>query len=480
MSSSQQKYNKFSSATHDSEQGKVFSSLDASDTPSTNQSFYNSLDGSSEESINMKNTKVRWIALFLICFSNFGPYFCFDNPQPLQATIESNLGIDDTQYNLLYTLYSLPNIALALVGGLIIDFLGVRRAMIFFSFLTIIGQAIVTYGASQMNFVGLLVGRLLFGIGEESLIVALHTMITKWFKGKELAFAFGINLTVSRMGSSLNSYMTPRIYEWSNGSLYMPFFIGTLLNAGSWICIISLSLLDKRADASEGTLHNDEKKSDRSVNFKDIKSLPLVYFLLLIDCGLLYGSYFGLMDNINKMMQERFGYTAASAGSFILIVYISSAMINPLFGLFVDKTGKRGAFLLGAATIALATHIDLLLLKDSDGINPNYYVVSALLGISLFISTFSPVFWPCISLVVDKKVTGTAFGLIGSMINLAIATVPLAVGYIHDKTNNVHFGYFWTEIALSGIVGMAILISAYVYIVDKKRGGILDEVNKKE
>src|SRR5207302_7842242 len=50
-------------------------------------------------------------------------------------------------------------------------------------------------------------GRLIFGMGAESLIVAVTTALAKWFKGKELSFAFGINLTVSRLGSfaALNS-----------------------------------------------------------------------------------------------------------------------------------------------------------------------------------------------------------------------------------------------------------------------------------
>jgi len=455
-----------------------YETVNVNETGTSSDSLLLIKHGASEFSSSQKGS-LRWIALFFICFSNFGPYFCFDNPQPLQNTIETQFQITTYQYNLLYTLYSLPNIVLALVGGLFIDKIGIRISMMFFSFLTIIGQVFVTLGAAHLSFPGLLVGRLLFGIGEESLIVGLHTMIAKWFKGKELAFAFGINLTVSRLSSSCNSFFTPRIYEWSGQVLAMPFIIGTILNCGSFICCLSLCYVDRKNDASKENSEEISKK-DHKISLKDFKSFTLLYYLLLINCGLLYGAYFGLSNNLNDMMLKRFGFNSKSAGSLILIIYISSAIINPLFGFFIDKIGKRGKFILVSAGICFFTHFLLLVLHDGTELSPNYGVIGALLAKGLFISILSPVFWPCISLVVDKKATGTAYGIVGSMVNLAIASVPLVFGAIHDATKDSHAGYFWPEVLLLILASVSIFVTTLICIVDKKTGGELEKIHKKE
>ena len=59
----------------------------------------------------------------------------------------------------------------------------------------------------------MMLGRFIFGLGGECMSVAQSAIISNWFKGKELSFAFGLNLSVSRLGSVLNGILVPMIAE---------------------------------------------------------------------------------------------------------------------------------------------------------------------------------------------------------------------------------------------------------------------------
>ena len=90
-----------------------------------------------------------------------------------------------------------------------IDRIGVKRATMLFGVLCWIG-AVITVATS--NFYVMAAGRLVFGLGAESLIVSVTTALAKWFKGKELSFAFGVNLTIARLGS----YLALRSPSWAH------------------------------------------------------------------------------------------------------------------------------------------------------------------------------------------------------------------------------------------------------------------------
>jgi MFS family permease len=72
------------------------------------------------------------------------------------------------EFNLLYSVYSFPNIILPFFGGYLVDFIGVRFGIILFSTLICLGQAVFAFSASIKNYPLALVGRIIFGLGGES------------------------------------------------------------------------------------------------------------------------------------------------------------------------------------------------------------------------------------------------------------------------------------------------------------------------
>jgi MFS family permease len=141
---------------------------------------------------------LRWIVLVFISMAMFGNYYVYDCIGPLADVLKTQLGFSDSNIGLLNAIYSFPNIIMVLIGGFIIDRIGTRKSTLLFAAICLVGAGLTSI-SGQLEIMA--AGRLVFGLGAESLIVAVTTAIAKWFKGKELSFAFGVNLTIARIGS---------------------------------------------------------------------------------------------------------------------------------------------------------------------------------------------------------------------------------------------------------------------------------------
>src|SRR6202050_2963510 len=146
----------------------------------------------------------RWLVLAFASLAMFGSYYAYDALSPLADVLKQQLGFTDWNIGFLQAIYSFPNIFTVLIGGIIIDRIGLRKSLMIFGLLSFLGPAI-TGASSHLSVMA--TGRLIFGMGAESLNVAVVTALARWFKGKELSFAFGLNLTASRLGTfaALNS-----------------------------------------------------------------------------------------------------------------------------------------------------------------------------------------------------------------------------------------------------------------------------------
>jgi MFS family permease len=141
---------------------------------------------------------VRWGVLFFVSLAMFGNYYVYDSIAPLADILRTNLGFSSTQVGTLNAIYSAPNILMVLIGGVLVDRFGTRRATVVFTVICLLG-AVIT--AMSDTFALMAVGRLVFGLGAESMIVAVTAALGQWFKGRQLGFAFGLNLSIARAGS---------------------------------------------------------------------------------------------------------------------------------------------------------------------------------------------------------------------------------------------------------------------------------------
>ena len=424
-------------------------------------------------------TNMRYVALALACCLLVGSYYCYDNPSALESYLtkaDGDFKLSNVNYNLLYSVYSFPNIVLPLFGGLLIDRMGIRIGVVLFSFLLIVGQFLVMMGGVTQNFSLMIVGRVVFGLGGESLGVTQSTLVAKWFGDKELAFALGLNIAISRLGSTMNQGLTPKLFEVDN-DYFRPLFVGLILCCASFIAGLGLCWMDREADRREGKLKGGANEVDESeqIKFSDFKNFNLTFWLLSINCMLIYGAFFSFTGNANDCLNKMFGVETTTAGLYLMIIYIISACVTPFFGKICDKYGNRASMMIFPLCLFVVA-ITLLIFYPADV--PGAATLFPLICTGIFYSTYAAIFWPCIALVVEKRTLGTAYGIVTSVQNLNLAISPIIFGAIHDNYPENRGGYFWAcaFVIFQALVGLFCAVA--INVVDYKNGNVLDKVNK--
>lgn len=217
----------------------------------------------------IKNERMRWLILFLSCMAMTGTYYSFDIPAALHQQLKDYM-VDNSSttpfsvyFNLLYSVYSIPNIILPFFGGKIVDSLGAHTSTLLFAALTLVGQILFAFGASAKSWGLMLLGRVVYGLGGESISVATSTLNNEWFQGKELALSFGINLAVSRLGSVMNNWLSPLVANEDGTDVAI--WLGVAMNLMSVIMAGSICWLTIRSGSSNSRLQIVDNTPNRQL-----------------------------------------------------------------------------------------------------------------------------------------------------------------------------------------------------------------------
>ncbi|KAI6055001.1 major facilitator superfamily domain-containing protein 1 isoform X2 [Marmota monax] len=409
----------------------------------------------------------RLVVLLLMCLLGFGSYFCYDSPAALQTQVKRDMQVNTTKFMLLYAWYSWPNVVLCFLGGFLIDrVFGIRWGTIIFSCFVCIGQVIFALGAIVNAFWLMEFGRFVFGIGGESLAVAQNTYAVSWFKGKELNLVFGLQLSMARIGSTVNMNVMGWLYseiEASLGSaghttLGFTLMVGAITCILSLICALALAYLDHRA---ERILHKEQGKTGEVIKLTDIKDFSLPLWLIFIICVCYYVAVFPFIGLGKVFFIEKFGFSPQEASAVNSVVYIISAPMSPIFGLLVDKTGKNIIWVLCAVATTLISHMMLAFTMWTP------WIAMCLLGLSY--SLLACALWPMVAFVVPEHQLGTAYGFMQSIQNLGLAIISIIAGMILDT-----WGYLFLEVFFVACVYLSLLSVVLLYLVNRVRDGNLN------
>jgi len=386
---------------------------------------------------------IRWIALLLVSLGMFGNYYIYDSISPLADLLKVQLGFSDSNIGLLNAIYSFPNIVMVLVGGLIIDRIGTRISVIIFTALIMLG-AVIT--AMTGNIWLMASGRLIFGLGAESMIVAVTTVIARWFKGKELSFAFGLNLTVARLGSflALNSPTWGRsLYEYWQSPLWITVYAGVF----AFICIIVYFFLDLYASKNYAL---PKEGSQDKIIFREIFQFPKSFWFITALCVTFYSAMFPFQTFAIKFFQEAHGTSREVGGNLSSILTLAAMIFTPLFGLLSDKIGKRSLLMMFGSLLIIPVYLMMAykvgkpdIMADSDFIHitisffdidaaiPLYLILPmAMMGIAF--SLVPAILWPSVAIIVDQSKLGTAYGLMTMIQNIGLFGFNLLIGFAND------------------------------------------------
>jgi MFS family permease len=383
----------------------------------------------------------RYTVMIFVSLLTFGSYFAYDSIGAIAPTLIKELGLDREFIGQTYTLYSVAAILSVFLGGLLIDKVGTRRASFFFSFLVTLGAAIVAIAPNTLVLYG---GRFIFGWGSESLVVAQSAIFSRWFKGKELAFSFGVGLTISRLGT---------LFSFNTEALIAEFFndYHAALWAAVLLCLVSMGanlvyiLLDKRAESALG-LH-EEGGGDKIV-LADIKKFSPSYWYVTLLCVTFYSAIFPFTALSTDFFHEKFGLplTAETEGGFLYQVFVNilhmfstaggtttiiifaSMVFAPIFGGLLDKFGRRASVMVLGSILMVPSFLTMAFTTVAPAIP------MVVLGASFVLVPAA--MWPSIPLIVEKNRVGTAFGLTTMIQNIGLALFPWLNGLLRDATHD--------------------------------------------
>ena len=433
--------------------------------------------------LNPSTKLYRFIVLFFASMLTFGSYFAYDIIGGIAPTLVEQLpGGSRETVSTLYTAYSIAAILALLVGGIMVDRLGVRLSSLIFSVLVLVGSLLVAFAQSLPV---LFIGRFVFGAGAEPLVVAQSAIMARWFKGKELALAFGVALTVSRLGTlfSLNTgELIAKRYKdvttWYGG-------YRAALMAAVLFCVISLianfiyNILDKRG---EKALQLPKPSSDKIV-FSEIKNFKPSFWYISLICVAFYSAIFPFTALSTDFFVDKwhiartapaqggffyevfssFLYMFSTAGGISSIIIFASMVLAPFAGHLLDKFGKRASIMIIGSLILIPSHLVMAV--------TNIYPAWPMMALGAAFVLVPAAMWPAIPLVVKAEQVGTAFGICTMIQNIGLALFPYLNGMLRDKTKS----YTASMLMFVGLGVLGLIFSIMLKLADRKANDVLDK-----
>jgi MFS family permease len=426
--------------------------------------------------MNPASRAYRIAILALVSFMIFGSYFAYDSVAAIETSLIDALKADRAAIGTMYSAYSFAAIVAVLVGGFLIDKIGTRRASLLFSAVLTAGACLVAYAPS----IGwIYVGRVLFGMGSEPLIVAQSAILARWFRGKELALSFGIALTVSRLGTLFTFNSEALIadrYGWRAA-----LWVAAALCGASLLTNLLYNVLDKKAGPILGL---GESGGADEIDWKQLRRggfSPSFWYVTLL-CVTFYSAIFPFTALSTDFFHDKWGIPEANtsglpffqavffnithmfttAQGMTTTIITASMIFAPFAGRLIDRVGRRASFMVLGSLLMIPAHLAM-----------GWTMISPVISMIVLGAAFVLVpaaMWPSIPLVVDKERVGTAFGLMTAIQNIGLLVFPYLNGQLRDASG----GYRWSQTMFAGLGVAGLVLALLLLATDRKSGHVLE------
>jgi MFS family permease len=444
----------------------------------------------------------RWGVMLLVSVAMATNYYFYDALSPLKDLMHSRLGFSSSDYGLFMSAYSWPNVflAMAIIGGIILDKIGIRITGSLFILLQVLGAAITAYGTTDYYINGGIgydfmasfapswspilkmttLGFFIFGLGAETTIVVISKVIVKWFKGKELALALGLNLAIGRLGMAAALILSPRMVSETNIS--WPIWFSTMLLGIGFLAFMVYIMYDIKLD---NQVQSRESLLDETEEFKfsDLGNLitnrSFIYITML--CVLFYSAVFPFVKFAPDLMSNKFGVSREDAGFITSILPFGTLFFTPLFAWICDFKGKSASLMIYGSLLLVMVH----LLFTFTTLNP--FITMFILGVAF--SLVPAAMWPSVAKIVETNKIGTAYGLMFTVQNIGLMIFPILIGYVLDRSNpgvaetiasggTAIYDYTNPTLMLAGLGVLGVIFALLLRHDDKTSGYGLELPNK--
>lgn len=458
----------------------------------------------------------RWTALILIALMMFFGYMFVDVMSPLQALVENQRGWTPDIFGTYASAEYILNVCgFLIIAGVILDKMGIRFTGILSASMMFAGAAIKYVGISDWfqdtafcSWLGswwtalpgsakmASLGFMIFGCGCEMAGTTVSKAIAKWFKGKEMAMAMGIEMAIARVGVFAIFSISPLIAA-KMGSVAAPVGFCTVLLLIGLINFIVFSVMDGKFDAqlAEAGQASGEDGSDEEFKVSDLGKIfgSLSFWVVALLCVLYYSAIFPFQRYGANMLQCNLdGITPEAASQIFRWFPIGAAAITPFLGRYLDKKGKGATMLILGALLLIICHLIFAFVLPATHSKLIAYATIVVLGVSF--SLVPAALWPSVPKIIDEKILGSAYCLIFWVQNIGLCFVPLLIGTVLTSSNATNpavvaakaagaefipYNYTVPLIIFAGFGVAALLIALYLKALDSKRHLGLEEPNIK-
>ena len=454
---------------------------------------------------------MRWTALVLVALMMFFGYMFVDVMSPIQALMESQRGwTPDIFGTYAASEYILNVCGFLIIAGVILDKMGVRftgelsASMMFagavIKYIGITDWFQATAFAEWLNtwWVSMpasakmaSLGFMIFGCGCEMAGTTVSKAIAKWFKGKEMALAMGLEMAIARVGVVAIFSISPIIAD-KMGSVVAPVaFCTVLLLIGPSTCPGS-TFMERKLDAQTG----EAEEKEEPFKVSDLRTClsSQVFWIVALLCVLYYSAIFPFQRYGANMLQCNLeGITAEAASNIFRWFPIGAAVITPFLGNFLDRRGKGATMLIGGALLLICCHLIFAFVLPQTNSPLLAYSTIVLLGISF--ALVPAALWPSVPKIIDEKVLGSAYCLIFWVQNIGLCFVPKLIGNLLTSTNAdnpaviaakqagaefIPYDYTIPLVVFAFFGVLAFLIAIYLKVLDRKKGYGLEMPNIKK
>lgn len=393
----------------------------------------------------------RWLILLVVSLVMFGSYYIYDSLSPINEFIQQDMGIDNAKFGLLFSTYYIINLlGVLLIAGFILDRFGIRKVGTLYVFLILLGSIITSLGAGKSLLV-MLIGRMVFGVGSEATLLVTNKVIARWFKGKELGFAYGLNITVMRLGTVLAFNTSVQIADWTDAWRWSV-WAGAIVMFVSFIFFLVYLMIDKNVD-------KDIKEGvEDKILIKDVLKLSSAFWFISILCVTFYSAIFPFTNHATRFLEIKFGMSAAKGAQYTSLIMTASMIFTPILGFLIDKFGKRGKIMFFGSILIIPAHLLLGLTTLPPAIS--------FLTLGVAFSLVPAALWPAIPILVKEKFLGSAFGIIAWIQMSGLTLFPWLAGKIVDLSGDK---YTNMELMFASLGFVGLVFSILLLRADKKQ-----------
>lgn len=458
---------------------------------------------------------MRWGALILVALMMFFGYMFVDVLSPLQSLLEEQKGWSPEVYGTFVSSEYFLNVFafFLLFAGIILDKMGIRFTGIASGLIMFLGATLKWYAISPMFHEGQLVydllnsfapsfpadaklasvGFAIFGCGIEMAGITVSKAIVKWFTGKEMALAMGLEMALARLGVFAVFRLSPVVANWGAEDVVRPVAFCCLLLLIGLFSFMLYALMDKKLDSQNADIVKEEQKEldEEAFKISDIKNLfkNRVYLIVAALCVLYYSAIFPFQKFATNMLENNLGLETKDASDLFSWFPIGAMLLTPFLGAFLDRVGKGATMLILGSVLMFTCHLIFAVypfeMNDSTSLNVAYMAI-ILLGVSF--SLVPAALWPAIPHLVEERYLGSAYSIVFLIQNFGLWLFPIIIGFVLQATNSAEmlaanngmYNYTTAMLVFASLGIVAGLLGIWLKAEDRKHNYGLEAPNIKK